>query len=93
MFAKNEGGPERIIRLLLGLSLVLWGYWTSGIYWLDYQVLSYPVSCWDWDNFITHSCIIDRGIIITAIGCIPLLTGLIGWCPLKAIFIRKPKVY
>ena len=86
MFAKNQGGREKITRLLIGFFLITWGYWTSGGYWLDYQVSVYPVPCWTWDNFIAHSCTIERGIYLAAFGLIPLLTGLIGWCPLKAIF-------
>jgi hypothetical protein len=32
---------------------------------------------------------VERGFVIAAVGLIPLLTGLIGWCPLKAIFRIK----
>ena len=93
MFVRNEGGLERFARLLFGFFLIMWGYWTSGVYWLDYQVSVYPIPCWNWDNFIAHRCTVERGIFIAGVGLIPLLTGLIGWCPLKAIFKRTPKGY
>ena len=89
MFRKNEGGAERLFRLILGLGLVLWGYWTSGTYWLGYQIPAYQIPCWEWGSFITHGCMVERGFIIAVIGLIPLLTGLIGWCPLKFMFRLK----
>ena len=89
MFMKNEGGVERIARLILGAALIGFGYRISGIYWFGYQVSIYPIQCWDWNNFITHGCMVERGFVIAAVGLIPLLTGLIGWCPLKAIFRIK----
>lgn len=30
------------------------------------------------------------GIVVGVIGLIPLLTGLIGWCPLYLLFKRNP---
>ena len=89
MFGKNEGTLERFVRLFLGVGLLSWGYWVSGTYWLGYQTPIYPVPCWNWDNFIAHSCMVERGFVIAAVGLIPLLTGLIGWCPLKALFRIK----
>ena len=85
MFSNNEGTLERLVRLVFGVSLFLWGYWISGSYWLSYQKSVYPVSCWDWENFVSHACIVERGFAIAVIGSIPLLTGIIGWCPLKSI--------
>ncbi|MEJ2692231.1 MAG: DUF2892 domain-containing protein [Candidatus Thiodiazotropha sp.] len=49
----NVGGIDRILRIVVGIALLLWGF-----------VLS-PEPIW-W----------------TLIGAVPLLTGLIGWCPL-----------
>ena len=89
MFFRNEGALERLVRLVLGLGLLWWGYWTSGTYWLGYQISTYPVSCWDWGNFVSHVCMVERGFTIAVIGLIPLLTGLIGWCPLKSILGLK----
>ena len=89
MFIQNEGTLERLTRLLLGIFLLSLGYWISGTYWLSYQTPLYPVSCLNWDNFIANSCIVERGFSIAAVGLVPLLTGLIGWCPLKAIFKIK----
>ena len=86
---KNEGSVERITRLILGGSLVAYGYWVSGTYWLGYKFPLYPIPCWEWDSFIALGCMVERGFILAAIGLIPLLTGLIGWCPLKAIFRIK----
>ena len=86
---KNEGSLERSTRLILGGSLIAYGYSVSGTYWLGYKVALYPIPCWNWDNFIALSCMVERGLIFAAIGLIPLLTGLIGWCPLKAIFRTK----
>ena len=89
MFCKNEGTLERFFRVFLGLGLLLYGYWISGTYWLGYQIPTYQISCWDWNNFITHGCMVERGFAIAAVGGIPLLTGLIGWCPLKFMFGLK----
>ena len=89
MFLKNEGKSERSLRLLLGASLIYWGYWTSGTYWLGYQTPIYQIPCWNWDNFISHGCMVERGFIIAVFGLIPFITGLIGWCPLKSIFRLK----
>ena len=49
---QNIGGVEKIIRIVLGVALLVWGF-----------VLSDPVNYWG------------------AIGVVPLLTALIGWCP------------
>ena len=91
MFGKNESGVERIFRLFLGLGLLSWGYWISGSYWLGYQLSTYQITCWEWDSFISHGCLVERGFVIAAIGLIPLSTGLIGWCPLKSILVVRPK--
>ncbi len=53
--SKNEGGIDRILRILLGLGLIGWVVFANG-----------PV--WAW------------------IGVVPLLTGLVGWCPAYNIF-------
>ena len=89
MTFKNERGIERIIRLLLGGYLVISGYWISGIYWLGYQTSLYPIPCWNWNNFISNGCMVERGFTFAVVGLIALLTGLIGWCPIKAIFRIK----
>jgi len=89
MFKKNEGGIERMVRFLLGLGLISWGYWISGIYWLGYQTPTYQIPCWEWGSFISHACMVERGFTIAIIGLIPLLTGLIGWCPLKSLLRLK----
>jgi hypothetical protein len=86
MISKNESGLERIFRLALGLGFISWGVWTSGNYWLDYATLPYQLPCWEWSNFMTHACLVERGFIITVVGVILTLTGMLGWCPLKAIF-------
>jgi len=85
MFCKNEGGIERILRIVLGIGLVSWGVWTSGSYWFDYTISTHQIPCWKWDNFISHGCIVERGFILAVIGIVPIVTGLIGWCPLKSI--------
>jgi len=56
----NEGGLDRILRIIIGAALVLGVFFGSsaGLPWLN------P---WGW------------------IGLIPLVTGLIGWCPVYAI--------
>ena len=89
MVCKNEGKTERVIRILLGGALLSWGYWTSGDYWLSYTVPTYQLPCWEWDNFVSLGCLIERGFIVAFIGLIPLVTGLIGWCPLKSLFRLK----
>ena len=89
MLAKNEGSVERLFRFILGIGLVSWGYWISGPYWLGYQIPRYQIPCWEWSSFITHGCMVERGFIIAAIGLIPLITGLIGWCPIKYILRIK----
>ena len=86
MFCKNEKGFERIFRIGLGFGLVSWGFWLSGNYWLSYEVSTYQIPCWEWGNFISNGCLVERGFTIAVVGLIPALTGIIGWCPLKAIF-------
>ncbi len=49
---QNIGGIEKVVRIVLGVALLIWGF-----------VLSNPVNYWG------------------AIGVVPLLTALIGWCP------------
>ncbi len=48
----NVGGIDRILRIVVGAGLLVWGF-----------ALSSPPVMW------------------AAIGAVPLLTGLIGWCP------------
>lgn len=50
---QNVGGIDRILRILVGIALLVWGF-----------VISPAAPVW-W----------------AAIGAVPLLTGLIGWCP------------
>jgi len=91
MFYKNEGGIERILRTVLGVGLISWGVSISGNYWFDYTIPTHQIHCWEWNNFISHGCIVERGFIISVIGIIPLVTGIIGWCPLKSILGLKIK--
>lgn len=55
MFSQNVGGIDRILRIVLGLALIIGGFF-----------------------LMTGTA----GVIVGVIGFIPLLTGLIGWCPL-----------
>ena len=50
---KNEGGIDRIIRIVAGLAIIGWGFYANN-WW-------------------------------GAVGAVPLLTGLIGWCPVYTI--------
>ena len=86
MLRTNEMGLERILRTILGLALITWGFQISGNYWLDYTIPIYQVSCWEWSNFISNACLVERGMTIAVVGLIPIFTGLLGWCPLKATF-------
>ena len=86
MKLKNEGTFERIIRLILGFSLIIWGYLESGEYWSSYETPTYPIPCWIWENFIALGCLVERGFTVSVIGVVPFLTGLIGWCPLNSLF-------
>jgi len=86
MFCKNEMGLERVVRTALGLGLITWGFQISGNYWLDYALPIYQVSCWEWTNYISNACLVERGFSIAVVGLIPVLTGIVGWCPLKATF-------
>lgn len=59
MFALNVGGFDRVFRIVLGIVLIV-----AGFFFLSGTV----------------------GTIVGVIGFIPLLTGLIGWCPLYLPF-------
>lgn len=59
MFALNVGGVDRIFRIVLGLVLIV-----AGFFFLSGTV----------------------GTIVAVVGFIPLLTGLVGWCPLYLPF-------
>ena len=83
---QNEGTFERITRIVIGLVLLFWGFWESGEYWISYETPSYQTPCWEWENFIAHACLIERGFVIAVVGMVPFLTGIIGWCPLNTIF-------
>jgi len=50
---QNVGGIDRILRIIVGIALLVWGF-----------ALSAGAPVW-W----------------AAIGAVPLLTGLISWCP------------
>ena len=50
---KNEGGIDRIIRIVAGLAVIGWGV--------------YSQNWWG------------------AVGAVPLLTGLMGWCPVYTL--------
>jgi hypothetical protein len=86
MFCKNERVLERVTRTTLGIGLITWGFQISGNYWLDYALPIYQVSCWEWTNFVSNACLVERGFSIAVVGLIPALTGIVGWCPLKAAF-------
>jgi len=49
---QNVGSIEKVIRIVIGVALLVWGF-----------VLSEPVNYWG------------------AIGIVPLVTALIGYCP------------
>ena len=85
----NEKALERILRISIGFCLIAWGFWVSGSYWMSYTTPIYQIPCWEWESFISHACLVERGIAIAIIGLIPLFTGVIGWCPLKAILRIK----
>jgi hypothetical protein len=59
MFTLNVGGVDRVVRIVLGLVLIVLGFF-----------------------FLAGTL----GTIVGIIGFIPVLTGLIGWCPLYALF-------
>ena len=90
MFSINETGTERLIRLLLGSGLLSYGYFIAGNYWMAYQPSTYQVPCMELANFMSNGCLVERGIACAAIGLIPFITGLIGWCPLKAVLHINP---
>ena len=90
MFSQNEKGIERLVRLTIGSGLLFYGYYIAGNYWMAYQPSTYQVPCLELANFMSNGCLIERGIICAIIGLIPFITGLIGWCPLKAILRITP---
>lgn len=59
MFTQNVGGIDRIVRIVLGVVLIVAGFF-----------------------FMTGT----TGVIVGVIGFIPLLTALVGWCPLYLPF-------
>ena len=83
---QNEGTFERTTRIIIGAGLICWGYLESGEYWGSYETPIYQTPCWIWENFIAHACMVERGFLIAFIGIIPLLTGMMGWCPLNSLF-------
>lgn len=58
MFTKNEGGSDRVIRVVLGVVLIA-------------LVFFGPQTPWGW------------------IGLVPLITGLVGSCPVYTLFGLK----
>lgn len=64
MMKVNEGGFDRILRVVVGLALI------AGVFFGD-QFGAGFLNPWGW------------------IGVVPLVTGLIGWCPAYAIFGLK----
>ena len=60
MFKTNEGGLDRIIRVVVGAALIA-----------AYFILPNLLGGLSW---------------LLLIGVIPLITGLVGWCPLYAMF-------
>ena len=59
MFKQNEGSTDRMIRIVLGIVLIIVGFF-----------------------FMTGTW----GVIVGIVGFVPLVTGLMGWCPLYAAF-------
>ena len=59
MFTQNVGSSDRLLRIVLGLILIVVGFF-----------------------FLTGIV----GSIVGVIGFIPLLTGLVSWCPLYSLF-------
>jgi hypothetical protein len=59
IFARNEAGWDRTLRVLLGVALL----WIS------------------WGGAVTGT----PGAVLKIVGFVPLLTGLIGWCPLYSV--------
>jgi hypothetical protein len=59
IFAANEAGWDRAVRVLLGVALL----------WLG------------WGGMVTGTF----GTVLKIVGFVPLLTGIIGWCPLYAV--------
>ena len=90
MFSQNEKWIERLVRLIIGSGLLSYGYYIAGNYWMAYQPSTSQVPCLELANFISNGCLVERGIVCATIGLIPFITGLIGWCPLKAILQINP---
>lgn len=59
MFIKNVGGFDRGLRIVLGILLIVAGFF-----------------------FVPGTL----GAVLSVIGFVPLLTGLVGWCPLYLPF-------
>jgi hypothetical protein len=59
MFTLNVGGFDRIFRIVLGLILIITGFF-----------------------FLSGTL----GTAVGLFGFVPLLTGLVGWCPLYVPF-------
>ena len=59
MFTSNVGGYDRIFRIVIGLVLIVLGFF----------VLSGTLA-----------------LVVGIFGFVPLLTGLVGWCPLYLPF-------
>lgn len=57
----NEGLWDRIIRVIIGIVLVYWGFFSGSLQG-------------------------TAGTIVGIIGLIPLLTGIVGFCPLYTVF-------
>ena len=55
----NENSVDRIVRVILGLVLIVVGFWVMGG---------------------------TGGIILGIIGFVPLLTGIVGFCPAYTLF-------
>ncbi len=57
----NEGLWDRVIRVIVGVFLVYWGFFSGSLQG-------------------------TTGVIVGVIGLIPLLTGIVGFCPLYTLF-------
>ncbi len=56
----NEGGIDRVIRVVIGLTLLVLGF----------------------GGFVGGTL----GLVFKIVGFIPLITGLVGFCPLYSLF-------
>jgi hypothetical protein len=68
----NEGGMDRILRVIIGLAL-LYGAWAS------------------WPGSVTPLSGAAWSLVMVVFGAIAIVTGLVGWCALYALFGMSTK--